>query len=196
MLVCLPVEWLTAYGDPVERTPFAPYRDVGLLDQARPAENPPPDTRTPPRRPWWRRRVIVIPTVLVAIVVAVVTVVQITVIFTLRQQQNWIALQTTPHAGPQVTLPFTGLNQPEGVAVDAAGNLYVVDSGNNRVVKLAAQSGTQTVLPFTGLTNPNGVAVDAAGNVYVTDTFNHRVVKLAADSSTQTVSAIHRPHQP
>jgi serine/threonine protein kinase, bacterial len=33
-------------------------------------------------------------------------------------------------------LPFTGLNQPYAVAVDAAGNIYVADWGNNRVVKL------------------------------------------------------------
>ena len=37
-----------------------------------------------------------------------------------------------------VVLPFTGLTNPIGVAVDAAGNLYVSDSGNNRVLKLAA----------------------------------------------------------
>jgi serine/threonine-protein kinase len=35
-------------------------------------------------------------------------------------------------------LPFTGLNSPWGVAVDSAGNLYVADSGNGRVVKLPA----------------------------------------------------------
>jgi serine/threonine-protein kinase len=36
-------------------------------------------------------------------------------------------------------LPFTGLNFPNGVAVDAAGNLYVTDAGNNRVLKLPVQ---------------------------------------------------------
>ena len=36
-------------------------------------------------------------------------------------------------------LPFTGLNHPYGVAVDAAGNVYVTDTGNNRVLKLPAQ---------------------------------------------------------
>ncbi|WP_425183241.1 hypothetical protein, partial [Mycobacterium sp.] len=35
-------------------------------------------------------------------------------------------------------LPFTGLGGPEAVAVDPGGNLYVTDTGNNRVVKLAA----------------------------------------------------------
>jgi DNA-binding beta-propeller fold protein YncE len=35
-------------------------------------------------------------------------------------------------------LPFTGPLSPWGVAVDSAGNLYVTDQGNNRVVKLVA----------------------------------------------------------
>jgi serine/threonine protein kinase, bacterial len=77
-------------------------------------------------------------------------------------------------------LPFTGLIFPEGLAVDGAGNLYVTDTGNNRVLKLAAGSSSPTVLPFTGLNKPFGVAVDAAGNLYVTDTHKSRVVKLAA----------------
>ena len=53
-------------------------------------------------------------------------------------------------------LPFTGLKDPDGVAVDSAGNLYVTDSDNNRVLKLAAGSTTQTALPFTGLSGRGG----------------------------------------
>ncbi|KZS57329.1 serine/threonine protein kinase [Mycobacterium kansasii] len=81
-------------------------------------------------------------------------------------------------------LPFTGLYQPQGLAVDANGTVYVADF-NNRVVKLAAGSNTQSVLPLTGLTYPQGVGVDAAGNVYVADRGNNRVVKLDAKSNTQ-----------
>jgi serine/threonine-protein kinase len=80
----------------------------------------------------------------------------------------------------QTVLPFTGLHNPGGVAVDSTGNLYVTDNGNSRVLKLAAGSTTQTVLPFTGLHWPHGVAVDTAGNLYVTDTGNNRVLKLGA----------------
>ena len=69
----------------------------------------------------------------------------------------------------QVVLPFTGLDYPEGVAVDGAGNVYVTDSGNKRVLKLAVGASTPTELPFTGLSNPEGVAVDGTGTVYVTD---------------------------
>ncbi|WP_067678829.1 serine/threonine-protein kinase PknD [Nocardia miyunensis] len=86
----------------------------------------------------------------------------------------------------QTPLPFTGVSLPTDVAVDAAGNVYVTDMGNDRVVKLAAGASTPTLLPFTGLNNPQGVAVDAAGNIYVTDTSNNRVVKLGVGASTAT----------
>jgi len=84
--------------------------------------------------------------------------------------------------------PFTGLYQPQGLAVDGAGSVYVADF-NNRVVKLAAGSNNQTVLPFDGLNYPEGVAVDSAGNVYVADRGNDRVVELTAGSNNQTVLA-------
>jgi serine/threonine protein kinase, bacterial len=82
--------------------------------------------------------------------------------------------------------PFAGLYQPQGLAVDSAGSVFVADF-NNRVVKLAAGSNNQSVLPFDGLNYPQGVAVDGTGNVYVADRGNNRVVELAAGASTQTV---------
>lgn len=84
-----------------------------------------------------------------------------------------------------VVLPFTGLYQPQGLAVDANGTVYVADF-NNRVLKLDPGSSTPTVLPLTGLNFPQGVAVDAAGNVYVADRGNNRVVKLDVRSNTQS----------
>ena len=96
-------------------------------------------------------------------------------------------LKLAAGSATQAVLPFTGLTTPSGVAVDTAGDLYVTDWHNNRVVKLAAGSSTQTVLPFTGLNSPSGVAVDAAGNLYVADYGNNRVLKLAAGSATQDV---------
>jgi serine/threonine-protein kinase len=82
-------------------------------------------------------------------------------------------------------LPFSGLYQPQGLAVDANGTVFVADF-NNRVLKLTAGSTNQTQLPFTGLNYPEGVAVDNVGNVYVADRGNNRVVKLDAKSSTQS----------
>jgi len=94
-------------------------------------------------------------------------------------------------------MPFTGLNGPRGEAVDGAGNLYVTDYDNNRVLKLPAGSSTQTELPFTGLKYPEGVAVDSAGSVYVAEPDNNRVLKLPAGSTRQTVlpfSNLNRPN--
>jgi DNA-binding beta-propeller fold protein YncE len=94
----------------------------------------------------------------------------------------------------ELALPFSGLREPGGVAVDAAGDVYVADSGTNRVLKLVAGSGAQIVLPFTNLDLDTyvteyyaGVAVDAGGDVYVADSAHNRVVKLAPGSSTETV---------
>nr|WP_279637704.1 hypothetical protein [Mycobacterium innocens] len=73
-------------------------------------------------------------------------------------------MKLAPGSHTPAVLPFTGLYQPQGLAVDANGTVYVADF-NNRVVKLAPGSGTPTVLPFTGANFPQGVAVDVAGNV-------------------------------
>jgi uncharacterized protein (TIGR03437 family) len=84
------------------------------------------------------------------------------------------------------------LDQPEGVAVDAAGNLYIGDSGNsvvrkvsNGVITTVAGTGTAGFSgdsgPATGarLNSPEGVAVDSAGDLYIADNVNNRVRVLA-----------------
>lgn len=91
-----------------------------------------------------------------------------------------------PITSRPTALPFTGLTYPSGVAVTAGGDVYLADTGNDRVLTMASGSHEQTVLPFTGLKNPGAIAVDAAGNVYVADG-RKRVLKLAAGSNEQTV---------
>jgi serine/threonine-protein kinase len=85
--------------------------------------------------------------------------------------------------GTQVTLPYSGLNQPSGIAVDGSGNTYVTDFGNDRVVKLAAGATTQTEVPFGKISDPTRLAVDSAGTLYVTLINDRRVVKLTAGGS-------------
>ncbi len=95
-------------------------------------------------------------------------------------------VELVPGSSTPTVLPFTGLYQPQGLAVDHAGAVYVADF-DNRVVKVAAGSNNQTVLPFTGLNYPEGVAVDGQGGVYVADRGNDRVLKLTDGSTNQTV---------
>jgi len=95
-------------------------------------------------------------------------------------------VELPPGSSAPTVLPFSGLYEPQGLAVDDAGAVYVADF-NNRVVKLTAGSTSQTVLPFSGLNYPEGVAVDNQGGVYVADRGNNRVLKLAAGSNTPTV---------
>jgi sugar lactone lactonase YvrE len=79
----------------------------------------------------------------------------------------------------------SGLNSPAAVAVDAAGNVYIADNGNGRVVKVPVGGGTQTTIS-SGLNHPSGVAVDGAGDVYIADSANDRVLELPAGSGAQT----------
>jgi uncharacterized protein (TIGR03437 family) len=77
------------------------------------------------------------------------------------------------------------LDQPIGLALDAAGNLYIADTGNNRIRIVNAATGFITSLS-TGsyiLNSPKGVAVDAAGNVYIADTNNSRILKVTSSGS-------------
>jgi sugar lactone lactonase YvrE len=79
-------------------------------------------------------------------------------------------------SGPQVnflpstesTIPASGISGPNGIAADAAGNIYLVDSNNGRVLKETLNTGafTQSTI-VSGLDYPTGVAVDGSGNVYV-----------------------------
>ena len=94
------------------------------------------------------------------------------------------------------------LNGPMGLAVDGAGNLFVADTGNHRIRKIAANGAISTVAgngsagygsdggPATGteLNQPEGVAVDAGGNLYIADTMNDRVREVTANGNITTVA--------
>ena len=56
---------------------------------------------------------------------------------------------------------------PEGVAVDAAGDLFIGDLGNDRVVEVPAGGGAATAVEKLSL--PEGLAVDGAGNLFIGD---------------------------
>jgi hypothetical protein len=97
-----------------------------------------------------------------------------------------------------------GLNFPYAVAFDATGNMYIPDSRNN-VVRKVASSGTITTFAGTGapgfagdgnaassaaLWSPEGVIADPAGNIYIADTQNASIRKVS--SATGYISTIAR----
>ncbi|MEP7105886.1 MAG: LuxR C-terminal-related transcriptional regulator [Chloroflexota bacterium] len=84
------------------------------------------------------------------------------------------------------------LNAPHGLAFDGEGNLYIADTGNNRVRRVTP-TGTISTVAGTGspdqLKFPTGLAVDAGGNLYVADTGNNRVRKIDSRGRLSTVAA-------
>jgi sugar lactone lactonase YvrE len=88
--------------------------------------------------------------------------------------------------GTQSTL-LSSLGQPEGVTVDAGGNLYVADAVNKTVTKTTS-AGVTSTLGFTGLNQPTGVAVDGVGSVYVSDAYNNAVYKLTTGGTQSTIA--------
>jgi hypothetical protein len=102
---------------------------------------------------------------------------------------------TVGYAGDGGAATSAALHEPAGVAVDAAGNVYIADNGNNVVRKVSngvitTFAGTAGVGSFgysgdngpaTGATlrGPTGVAVDTAGNVYIADAGNNAIRKVS-----------------
>lgn len=134
---------------------------------------PAPPTR-PPSRPWWRRKAVAFSAAaLLAVIVAAI-------VFIGKSGSKGNEYQ-------QVTLPFTGLRDPQGLSVDIGGTVYVADTEHNRILALFAGSTEPHTLPFDGLNLPTGVTADNTGTVYVNDAGNKRVLVLRPDSQTQEV---------
>jgi uncharacterized protein (TIGR03437 family) len=95
------------------------------------------------------------------------------------------------------------INNPSGLAVDSAGNLYIADTTNNRIRMVATNgiittvAGTSSSDPFAGdggaatkarLNSPKSVAVDAAGNLFIADSFHNRIRVVAPYGTIYTVA--------
>lgn len=104
--------------------------------------------------------------------------------------------------GPAAAAAF---DTPSALAIDRLGNLYVADTGNNAIRKVAPDGSVSTLagggepgyLDGNGraarFNGPVGVAVDREGNVYVADTYNDRIRRIGRDGTVTTLAGSGSP---
>lgn len=108
---------------------------------------------------------------------------------------------TAGFSGDGASAIAANLNLPSAVAVDAAGNIYIADTNNQRVRKVS--NGNITTIAGSGdqfyagdsasataasLDSPTGVAVDSTGNVYVADRHNQRIRQITTAGTISTLA--------
>lgn len=97
--------------------------------------------------------------------------------------------------GQEASDSSVSVNDPSGLAIDGAGNLYIADTGNNVIRRIDAATGIITTVAGNGtaadsgdngpatsasLNAPAGVSVDAVGNLYIADTANQKIRAICA----------------
>lgn len=108
-----------------------------------------------------------------------------------------------PYGGDNIAATSASVWTPQGIVLDAAGNLYLSDTGNNRIRRVDVQSGAITTVAGNGIQgfsgdgglataasigSPAGLAMDGAGDLYLADVQNSVIRRV--DALTHTISTI------
>jgi len=98
--------------------------------------------------------------------------------------------------GPQGEI-LSGISNPQGIAVDSTGTLYVANEGNSTVTEYPAGSTNPSVTLSTGISSPLDVAVDSDFTVYVSDLSASQVLEFKQGSTSPdvTITSLHHPSQ-
>ncbi|MES2263119.1 MAG: hypothetical protein V4724_31725 [Pseudomonadota bacterium] len=109
-------------------------------------------------------------------------------------------LAASPHGNNPGSLPVSLASYPPaGMAVDGAGNVYLADTHNHRILKIAANGAVTTLAgsvqgaadgqgAAARFSSPTKLVADAAGSIYVLDSGNYTVRKIAPDGMVTTVA--------
>jgi sugar lactone lactonase YvrE len=113
---------------------------------------------------------------------------------------TWAGLAGSPGSadGPGSVASF---NQPKGLAVDGAGNVYVADTASSTIRKIGPDGTVSTLAGLAGaegsvdgpastarFSHPRGLALDTLGNLYVADTGNNTIRQIALDGTVTTAA--------
>ena len=98
---------------------------------------------------------------------------------------------TSAGDGQQATSSW--LLGPKGISLDTSGNLYIADSGNNRIREVSTDGVVHTVAGPDTLNDPEAVLAAPDGSVYIADTANHRIRRITSAGVLTTVAGTGHP---
>ena len=93
--------------------------------------------------------------------------------------------------------PTNGINNPQTLAIDASGDLFVANGGTSNTVTEYSSAGTLLRTLATGISSPSNLATDASGDVFVANNGNATVTEYSASGSLlhtiQTSASANKP---
>ena len=105
----------------------------------------------------------------------------------LRPLEHIAGTNVTGNSASGSLAATANLNTPDGLALDASGNLYIADAFNSRIVKVSG--GILTTVAAT-VTTPFGLALDAGGNLYIADDAGGTAQVIPANGATGPISIL------